>query len=570
MTISDNLILLNSTKQDIKAAIEAKGVDMTDVPFTDYDTKIGEITTGATGPVITYDEWTRPSDWLTVPELTPTSEKVYILFAVNNVPQNRIRFRMAIADMIVDWGDGVVETIPSGNFAEHNYDYNSVQLNGTLTSRGYKQAIITITPVTTFANGTELQLNFTPTGYRTGTCVNVLEIHYAIANGSISLPKSSPAAGFYMCERINIKAWNPSVLTTMFAYNYALVIDIPFQRTSGAYSGNALRMFEYTYMIKAPLFDTSQITSMNYMFNNSEVQYVPEYNYSSCTNIAFMFSTATKLNYIGDMNIPNVTTMDSLFYYCESLINAPKLSNISSSVTNLDSMFGWNASLVYIPDGVNNNFSGVTNINTMFNSCYALKELPNWNFPSVTTMTTSAFTNCWSIKTIPNGYFSNASMTIAAPSLFSSCRSLTELPSTFANKTVITTMASMFNDCQSLRYIPPLNISANQLTGTAEYANVFRQCFSLVEIGTQDLTNNTGITGLANLFLQARSLQKINVIGLRITFTVADCNLGSAALDTLYTNLATVTGQTITVTGNPGTTGDNPAIATAKGWTVVG
>jgi len=46
--------------------------------------------------------------------------------------------------------------------------------------------------------------------------------------------------------------------------------------------------------------------------------------------------------------------------------------------------------------------------------------------------------------------------------------------------------------------------------------------------------------------------------------------LSSAALNEIYTNLATVTGQTITVSGNYGTTGDDPTIATAKGWTVSG
>ena len=46
MTIADKLLELNDVKQDIKTAIEDKGVDMTDVPFTDYPTKIDSITVG--------------------------------------------------------------------------------------------------------------------------------------------------------------------------------------------------------------------------------------------------------------------------------------------------------------------------------------------------------------------------------------------------------------------------------------------------------------------------------------------------------------------------------------------
>jgi hypothetical protein len=47
--------------------------------------------------------------------------------------------------------------------------------------------------------------------------------------------------------------------------------------------------------------------------------------------------------------------------------------------------------------------------------------------------------------------------------------------------------------------------------------------------------------------------------------------LAAAELNTIYTNLGTAVGsQTITVTGNWGTTGDDTTIATNKGWTVSG
>ena len=46
--------------------------------------------------------------------------------------------------------------------------------------------------------------------------------------------------------------------------------------------------------------------------------------------------------------------------------------------------------------------------------------------------------------------------------------------------------------------------------------------------------------------------------------------MSNTELNAMYTALPTVTGQTVTVTGNYGTASDNPAIATAKGWTVTG
>ena len=45
-TIAENLQTIQNIKQDIKTAIENKGVDMTNTPFTEYSTKIDEITNG--------------------------------------------------------------------------------------------------------------------------------------------------------------------------------------------------------------------------------------------------------------------------------------------------------------------------------------------------------------------------------------------------------------------------------------------------------------------------------------------------------------------------------------------
>lgn len=72
------------------------------------------------------------------------------------------------------------------------------------------------------------------------------------------------------------------------------------------------------------------------------------------------------------------------------------------------------------------------------------------------------------------------------------------------------------------------------------------------------------------MFFSCNSLQSIAMTGHKYTFSVDSCKLSASDLDTLYTNLATVVGQTITVSGNYGTTGDDPTIATAKGWTVTG
>lgn len=99
----------------------------------------------------------------------------------------------------------------------------------------------------------------------------------------------------------------------------------------------------------------------------------------------------------------------------------------------------------------------------------------------------------------------------------------------------------MFSSCYSLQTVPALNTTA--VTSSANFSNMFADCSSLSRIQAKDF---------------------------RFTFSVANCKLSAAALNEIYTNLPTVTGQTITVTGNYGTTDDKPTIATARGWTVTG
>ena len=570
MTIADQLILLNSTKQDIKAAIEAKGVSMTDVPFTDYDTKIGEITTGGGGGLdIIFDTWTRQSDWLTVPTITETSETVYVLYAVNDVPLNGIMFVNQVSAITVDWGDGTVENFAAGSYCEHFYDYNDTALDGTLSTRGYKQALITITPQTTFDSGTLIDFDQTPTGYRTNQNISILEIHFAIADGTLNIPTTALTNNIgtrlFNCEYINIKAWNDTSLAFKFQNNISLVkIDIPNAPTSGAYTTCNGTFANCYSLLEVSLFDTSSVTAFTNAFSASGIQTIPQYDLSSATSTSGMFANCSSLVYVPDLNIPNVTNVVSMFYFCESLINAPRLTNMQA-ITSFQNLFGYCASLVYIPDDYNT--SAVTSMVSTFESCASLKYLPDWDYSNVTGY--GRFYGMKSLVSIQESVFSNP-MTTSGASMFYNCNSLIELPESFSNVTITTSMDNMFQYCYALRKIPSFSVVDNQISGSTEFSDVFRDCRALIEVGTIDLTNNTGITALSNIFFQARSVQKIGVIGFNQTFTIADCALGVDALNTLYTNLATVSGKTITVTGNPGTSGDDPTIATAKGWTVVG
>ena len=56
-TIAEQLVQVNTTKHQMKAAIENKGIDMTDVPLTSYATKINEIELNQITPIYSYGTW---------------------------------------------------------------------------------------------------------------------------------------------------------------------------------------------------------------------------------------------------------------------------------------------------------------------------------------------------------------------------------------------------------------------------------------------------------------------------------------------------------------------------------
>jgi hypothetical protein len=99
---------------------------------------------------------------------------------------------------------------------------------------------------------------------------------------------------------------------------------------------------------------------------------------------------------------------------------------------------------------------------------------------------------------------------------------------------------------------------------------MFTNAHALQAVPLLNVSTVSNAGGFASAFTPCRSLSRIEAKNFRFTFSVASCKLSATALDEIYTNLPTVSSQTITVTGNYGTATDNPAIATAKGWAVTG
>ena len=182
----------------------------------------------------------------------------------------------------------------------------------------------------------------------------------------------------------------------------------------------------------------------------------------------------------------------------------------------------------------------VTSLTTAFQACYALQSVsfPTGSLSGVTTLS-NAFSACYALQSVS---FPSGSL--------ASC----------------TTLANAFFTCYALQSV---SFPSGSLASCTTLASAFSGCSALQSIDFPSGWNPTVLVTTTNAFTSCSVLANIDNCAIPVSFSVASCNLSSAALDEIYTALPTAA-QTITVTSNYGTTGDTPSIATGKTWTVTG
>ena len=298
------------------------------------------------------NEWQRPADWLPMPTNITSADQTFVgLHAVIDNSDNycAFSFTTSAGQYQVDWGDGNVTLHNSGTVAQYQYNYASVS-NSTLTSRGYKQVMVKVTPVSGNLLTCNFQQRFVTTpiqnqAYSSGFLECILSIPNASVGQSIIFGGSSIRHAY--CEKVDIKTiGNATNLQNLF------------------YSFQSLQ--------SVPLFNTSNVTSMQNMFNLCySLQSVPLFNTINVTNISSMFFACTSLQSVPLFNTINVTNISSMFFNCYSLQSVPLFNTIN--VTNMTSMFNLCQSLNFIPAFVT---TAVTSDFTTFaNGCNSLNRI---------------------------------------------------------------------------------------------------------------------------------------------------------------------------------------------------
>lgn len=564
-TTADKLLYLQGTKSAIKDAIVAKGVPVpTGTTFREYATKIGEITTGGgTGSEIA-DTWIRPTEWLALPDNIDGVQKVSILNAVFDTDSEFVALLCDGATYTVDWGDGTVENFVASNKAYHKYDYSNINLNSdTVAKFGYKQCIITITPLS--GSLTVIGLN----QYHTtiGTSVS-----YDLCTGFLDMRINA-----LTCTDLQIGLSTSYVKHTMLE-----------QCIIGELSGTSfVELFYDCYSLQSvSIKDTSNVTNFQGMhYTNYSLRKMPNYTFNSAgVNCREMFYNCYNLyetypitiTPLDDLSIINMfmgnralteldLTIDSDINYslagtfnnCRS-IKEYKLTFLGSGkVTSLSSTFAANYSLIKTPII---DTSLCTDFTSTLSSCSALVELYGYDYSSATTLS-GMLNGCASVKKA--GHFNTTSALTNLSNFVTSCFSLMQAP-TFDNTENVTTIAGMFNNCYNIKTVPAYNFPAVTTTGLA---SLFQSCSSLISV--PNITFGSGVASNISLLTSCYSLKRM-LTPLKFTFSVANAKMSAAALNEMYSILPTVTGQTVTVTGNYGVSGDDPSIAISKGWTVTG
>lgn len=564
-TTADKLLQLQNTKESIKNAIIAKGTEITnDTPFKDYSMKIMEIKTSDEP-----EDWIKPTEWLELPDNIDGIEKISILNAVFDTDSEYIAMIFE-GNYTVDWGDGIIENFASGVKAEHKYTYSNPNLNsGTVDAFNYKQCIITITP--------QAGSNLTLINFNINHSLNVGNTNYSILSGFLDLRINAPyctlvtlAMGparrgyvvFNLLERCIIGELNVSTLEYLFAYCYSLQVS-EIKTLENITNFNNMHA-ENSSLRKLPNYKFGKDPSDYYqMFSNctglSGAVKIDSLSPSSLGNGAKgMFQNCRKIESFDiTFDINNDFSFNSMFQNCSAAKKYDFNFIGSGRVNNLSSAFSGNYCLLEAPALETNR---CTTFYSTFSQCFNLINLQEYDYSEATTL--AAYLNgCCSI--VDAGFFNTSSALTTLQTSFNGCKSL-KRPPRFEDTSGVKNVQNMLSDCHNLLFISDYSFPS---CSNAQYFAA--RCYSLQFFKNVTFGVSTPSSNYNSVITASTSLKKI-IAPFSGSFSVAGFKMSASALDEMYTALPTVSGQIIGITSTPGASGDNPTIATAKGWTVSG
>ena len=501
--------------------------------------------------------WVRKTDWLAMPNVVETDQVFYGLCAVFDTPHNFQTFR-GQGNYTIDWGDGTPpENYTSNSVAYHDYDWNNVSAS-TLTSEGYRQVIVTVTPQSG-SNLTNINLNakHNQAGLTNYTSSLWLDVKFAMNNTGTFYTYNSVWRHSYL-ERV---WWVGSTSdqtsgNQLFRHCWSLrsVPNLPFERLTDCYfmfghcdsididgipplpdtstSNNFHYMFYHCINLQeCPVIDTSNATNMSYMFTyDYRLKYVPplemqnnlycQYMFQNCTTLElfsdaawnfskvlrceYMFSGANSLRFLPSMDTSSVTRLDGFMLGCRSLQEMPEID--LSACTNAYRLMESCTKIKYTRFVGSN--SNITRMDRMFLACYRLEYLPSLDTSNVTNMD-NMFNGCINIKRFTQDAFDFSSCTRAA-AMFAGMNQLRKAPA-LVNSSNLTDIDNLFTSCYYLSEIGYIDTQS-----VSDFYRMFINCYSLTgldwEIDCRSATRVQGMFYSCISLIKAPALRNLNLV----------------------------------------------------------
>ena len=266
------------------------------------------------------EAWVRPVDWPALPAVVATDQIFRGLHAVFDDESNFATIRCTGA-FTVDWGDGsAAVNVVSNTTAEYNYSYAAGGL-GAVTSRGYKTAIVTVTPQ---AGQTLSVINFslkhTQSGLVNGHSSQWLDIRLAMNNVGTVTTYVDTSWVHRLLEQFEwVGGSSTQTNFTAFLLGCTSLQQVPLFNTAAGTSFTAF-LFGCTSLQQVPLFNTAAGTNFTaFLQSCTSLQQVPLFNTAAATNFtAFLFG-CTSLQQVPLFNTAAGTSFAGFLQSCPSL-----------------------------------------------------------------------------------------------------------------------------------------------------------------------------------------------------------------------------------------------------------
>lgn len=334
--------------------VEVNGVDQGDVPpgmilsveVTDGVDPVTPDSVSLVGDTLSIavppntGDWVRPSEWLPLPTITASDNRLVALFLVFENEYNVITVQATSGAADIDFGDGTTTT-STGAVIDHVYDYATISgtVNQYYDGRNYKQVILDISYSGVGTLSQVLIDRNATTGLNSLGVINIADL-------ALSLPS---------CTSLG---WTSQRRATML------------EQVKFINHGNIPIQFTYANSLRSVQFYPSGTTSILSSAAGTGIRKIESLTFNSATTLSNAFLNWKDLIIINGLTSSSATSLQQLTQGCEKLISAKGI-DVPNNTTLLNA----------------------------FNSNYCLREVEVLNCGSVVT-TTNMFTNTASLQSV--------------------------------------------------------------------------------------------------------------------------------------------------------------------------